>query len=31
MSFDILGEVKTIRQFFCEPALLWMPYRVEIR
>ena len=28
---DVLIPVKTIRQFFAEPALLWMPFRIDIR
>jgi protease IV len=28
---DLLGQVKTIRQFFGEPALLWMPFRIDIK
>jgi protease-4 len=30
-AFDILLQIKTVRQFFCEPALLWMPYRIDIK
>ena len=28
---DVLVPMKTIRQFFGEPALLWMPFRIDIK
>jgi protease IV len=28
---DVLVPMKTIRQFFAEPVLLWMPFKVDIR
>ncbi len=30
-AIDLLLQVKTIRQFFGEPALLWMPFRIDIK
>jgi protease-4 len=30
-AIDILVQIKTIRQFFSEPVLLWMPYRIDIK
>jgi protease-4 len=30
-ALDIQGQVKLIRQFFSEPVLMWMPYKVEIK
>jgi protease-4 len=31
LAIDIKGQIKTIRQFFSEPVLMWMPFRVEIK
>jgi protease-4 len=30
-AIDLLVQVKTIRQFFGEPVLLWMPFRIDIK
>jgi protease IV len=30
-ALDLLAQLKTIRQFFGEPALLWMPFRIDIK
>ncbi|MGD0519087.1 MAG: S49 family peptidase, partial [Thermoguttaceae bacterium] len=30
-AIDMLVQIKTIRQFFSEPVLLWMPYRIDIK
>jgi protease-4 len=30
-AIDLLAQVKTIRQFFSEPVLLWMPFRIDIK
>lgn len=31
MGIDIPGQIKTIRQFFSEPVMMWMPFKVEIK
>lgn len=31
LPFDVLTEVKLLQNFFNEPVLMWMPYRVEIK
>lgn len=30
-AINILGQIKTIRQFFTDPVLMWMPFKVEIK
>jgi protease-4 len=30
-AIDLLVQLKTIRQFFGEPVLLWMPFRIDIK
>jgi protease-4 len=30
-AIDVLVQIKTIRQFFSEPVLLWMPYRISFK
>jgi len=30
-TINLIGQIKTIRQFFREPVLLWMPYRIDVK